>query len=207
MNPVMGDREDRRDARYRVHLQVRYGVAKDFVVEYAENLSKGGLFIAGAQALAPLQEVTVEIELPGYGRFRVVGEIAHVMDAETAERFGRTAGAGLAITKAPEGFDEALGSYLHRLGSRADHLVLVGDEAYGPPLRDAGYQVEPAPAPEAVAALIARSDIGVIGLVVPRAAVERYAAAAAAAGAGDIVIGVDEPPAMEKVLLRLDAEL
>jgi uncharacterized protein (TIGR02266 family) len=203
----MGSIEDRRQTRFRVHLQVRYATAKDFVVEYAENLSKGGLFIAGADGLTALQEVTVELELPGYGRFRVTGEVAHVLDAETAARFGRTPGAGLALTKAPDGFEEALSSYLHRLGSRADHLVLVGDERFEQRLRDAGYRVQPAPLPAQVAPFIVRSDVRVLAVVVPTATVEAYVAAAAAAGAADLIRGIDDPAEIDGLLGRLDADL
>ena len=121
----MAPQTPRSSARFRVHLSVRYEIAHEFVREYAENLSRDGLFITGAQDLELLQEVAVEIGLPGFQSFRVRAEVAHIFDEEHAAPLGRVAGAGLAITRAPPGFQDALTGYLHRLGKRADATVLT----------------------------------------------------------------------------------
>lgn len=203
----MGERSDRKSPRYRVHLSVRYSQAVDFVTEYAENLSHGGLFVKGAGGLKPLQEVGVEITLPGYGTYEVGAEVAHVLDAETASQIGRSPGVGLAITRRPEGFDQALAAYLQRLGRRADVMVMVDDESSALLLAAAGFQVVEAPAPDQLVAAIAHAEIPVAAVVVGRARQLVYQEAARAAGAGDIVFPMDSPAEFEQLLVRLDAEL
>jgi hypothetical protein len=193
--------------RFAVHLQVRYQSARAFVQEYAENLSAGGLFIGGAGDLEPLQEVAVEIELPGAGVFRVVAQVAHVMDAATAARMGRSPGAGLAIIKSPPGFSEALSAYLARLGRRADHLVLCGHDGIAGVLAEAGYRVATAPPPADLVRAIAGSQLPVVGVVVAGERAAAYRAAAAGAGAPDLVHVMDSAAEVDRLLARLDDAL
>lgn len=193
--------------RYRVHLAVRYGSAQEFVREYAENLSAGGLFIPDAHNLNPRQEVTVELSLPGFGAFKLRCEAAHILDPATAARFDRRPGAGLAIRRAPANFTEALQAYLVRLGSRADAIVLACDERCGSVVAEAGYQVQPCPEPGGLAEVYARTDGNVIALLAPSTRAADYRAACANLGAGDIVVTMDYPGEIDRVLERLDREL
>jgi hypothetical protein len=198
----------RESARYRVHLAVRYGVAAEFVREYAENLSNGGLFIAGASGLEPLQEVGVEIELPGFGKFRLKCQVAHVITEEAGAKYGHKPGAGLAILAGPRGYKDALMRYLQRLGRRADHLVLCGHQGISKVLGDAGYKVQRAPAPDGLAATIADSDAPVIAVVVDQQQGAAYAAAANAAGAGpELVLTMASAAAADSLLADLDERL
>jgi uncharacterized protein (TIGR02266 family) len=201
----MATRQDRTEHRQRVHLQVRYATAEEFVVEYAENLCQGGLFIAGAHNLAPLSEVTVEISLPGAGSFQVRGEVAHVLVPAVAERHGRRPGAGIAIRHAPKGFREALASYLLRLGRRADVLVWCYERGSALDLERAGYRVDGVPAPENVATTFVRSEAPVMAIVVPRARELVYRQALVAAGGSeDMVVAMDDPAELDAVLAALD---
>ncbi len=200
-------KNNRNSARHRVKLSVRFGVASEFVQEYAENLSQGGLFVAGAQHLAPLSTATVELELPGAGTFKLTCEVAHVLTPDIAERMGRSPGAGMAIRRAPKGFMEAVQSYLQRLGRRADATVIVLDDAHRTMIHDAGYQTVAAPPADQLAAAIVHLDATVVAVVVPRSREQAYLHAAAAAGAGDIVIRMDSAAELGDVLRRIDDEL
>jgi len=186
-------------------MSVRYSTAVEFVREYADNLSNSGLFIKGAQDLQPLSVVNVEITLPGAAAYMVKCEVAHVMTPEAATRFGRSAGAGLAILKSPAGFEDALSDYLRRLGRRADHRVLVKGDAVLQVLADAGYKATPAPSAAGLAEAMVHSDEPVIGVVVPRRAAKLYNSAARAIGAGDVVIAMDDEGELDSVLRTLDA--
>lgn len=204
----MGSKRDRAAERHRVHLQVRYAVAQDFVIEYAENLSQGGVFVAGAHNLEPLSEVTLEISLPGAGTFQVTAEVAHVLTAEAAARVSRRPGAGLAIRRGPKGFREALESYLVRLGRRTEYLVWCGDSACARALAGAGYQVEPAPPPEDLAGAYVRTERSVLAVVVPRARQLVYQQASAAAGGGtDLIVVMDSVDELDTVIAALDQQL
>ncbi len=188
-------------------MTVRYTTAVEFVREYAENLSNSGLFIKGAHDLEPLTQLTVEVTLPGAGSFMLKCEVAHVMTPELAARFGRSPGAGMAILKAPDGFDDALVSYLHRLGRRADHRVLVIDDTIAKALSEAGYKVGSAPSAAGLAEVMVHSDEPVIAVIVPRDSEKLYSAAARALGAGDVVIGMDHEAELDTVLTELDKRL
>ncbi len=197
----MGNR--RTSARHRIHLSVRYSVATEFVREYAENLSHGGLFVTGT-GLAPLQEVEVEIELPGAGRLRVTAEVAHIVTEEAAVAIGHRPGAGLAITSSPPGFKDALTSYLHRLGRRADKLVMTSHEGIAKLMRDAGYRVAQAPPPQALVEAIATGEEEVIAVVVASSQRVEYAEVARRAGAGDVVLSMDSHAELDAILTLID---
>ena len=197
----------RTSARHRVNLSVRYGTASEFVSEYAKNLSRGGLFIAGAHHLEPLSEVTIEIDLPGLGSFPITGEVAHLLTPDVAAGLGISPGAGIAIKQAPPGFDAALSAYLQRLGRRADVLVFVADAQLAEVLAKAGFQVQAAPPPEHFAEAFVRADADVLAVVSPRSKALGYRQAAAISGAGDVVVEMDSAAELDDVLVRLDAEL
>ena len=135
--------EQRRHPRYGVHLAVRYANAEEFVADYVENLSAGGLFIAGANRLPLFTETDVHIELPGQGNWTVRAKSVFLIDDVAAEKIGRKAGAGFEILDKPPGFDDALLGYLLRLGRRRDHAVMVGEVPGVSLIGDAGYRVIP----------------------------------------------------------------
>jgi len=197
----------RLEERLPVNLSVKYSVARDFVVEYAENLSVGGLFVRGANDLERGQPVNVEIALPGFGTFKVTAEVAHVLPPETAEKYSRKAGAGFAITNTPPGFDEALRSYLLRLGQRRDHVVLVGEAHLAKLIEAAGYRVRPLPTSNDLLDTIAQSEEPVIGVVVPYDLEQEYVRKALGMGAPEMVYATDNGEDMDELLSWLDNEL
>src|SRR5678815_1733402 len=99
--------EQRRHPRYGVRLLVRYTNAEQFVNDYVENLSAGGLYIAGAHQLPLHSETDIYIELPGQGTWTVRAKSVFVIDARAAQTSGRKAGAGFEIIGKPPGFDDA----------------------------------------------------------------------------------------------------
>lgn len=187
-----------------MRLAVRYESAAEFVREYAENLSAGGLFVAGATHVQPLEELIVEVDLPGLGSYQVTVEVAHVLDPVSARRAGRTPGAGMSIKQAPPEFQQALGTYLQRLGSRADQLVLVEPATLRAALAEAGYQVEVAPDPAGLVATIARLDQPVLRVVVGPSNAAHYRDAAQQAGDDELVLVCDDPSDLDAVLTALD---
>lgn len=190
-----------------MHVSVRYEAATDFVREYAENLSHGGLFIRGARALGRHRDIEVEIELPGYGVYQVRAEVVHMLDAETAAEQGRVAGAGLAIRDAPAGFDEALAGYLVRLERRADSCVLASDAEAARLLAAAGYQVQVVESPSALADRMDDAGAALVGVVVPRADEGAFRRAARDSQAAALVVPMEGPRAIDEVLLSLDRRL
>ena len=108
----------------------------------------------------------------------------------------------------PPGYQESLMRYLHRLGSRADHLVLCGHGGISKVLGDAGYKVETAPPPDELAAAVARAEAPVIGVVVDAQQGPAYVEAARAVGAGDdLVLTMANASAADQILAALDERL
>ncbi len=211
MGPAGGERssdpDNRRHQRFAVRLQVRFKTALDFVSEYAENLSAGGLFVRGAHRLEPSSDAEVELTLPGYGTHTVRGKVAHIVSPELAAEAGRRPGAGLEITSAPDGFTELLAEYLRRLGRRRDVAVLVEDGQPLELLTAAGYRAAALPTPNEVVVAMARSEYPVIAVVVSRAREDQFRPAAEAAGVGDLVHLLDREEELDDLLGKLDTLL
>lgn len=153
---------------------MRYSNAREFVREYAENLSKGGLFIKDAYALAPLQPVAVRVELPGLGTYEVRAEVVHIIAPDMAAQLGRPAGAGLAIVEGTEAFQQTLEQYLQRLGQRKDHAVLIADESAGILLGSCGYRVSRVPLPNDIVDAVTDAARPIVGVIVPEALVADF---------------------------------
>ncbi len=193
---------ERRHKRHSTILAVRFVRATDFVTEYAENLSVGGLFVRRAHELAPLSDVDVRIELAGYGSFLVKARVAHVLDEAMATKMGRAPGAGLQLTKVPPGFDDALRGYLERLGRRRDFLILVEDEGCAEMLASAGFHIT-----LAKLALLVEQTLGastVLAVVTTRTETATFRAALAASPKQVPVIGCDHVSDEEPLLAELD---
>ena len=134
---------DRPNSRATPHLSVRFLSATEFVSQYADNLVRGGLFVRNAESLTPLEEVAVDLYLPGFKCFRLKARVTHVVDETKAEAYGSPVGAGLELSDPPASFTKALLVYLARLGDRGDQLVLVAGCDCMALLESAGYWSQP----------------------------------------------------------------
>lgn len=198
--------EQRRHPRYGVHLAVRYTNAEQFVTDYVENLSIGGLFIAGAHQMPLFTETAVEVELPGQGSWTVRAKSVFIIDEKAARTSGRKAGAGMEIVEKPPGFDDALLGYLLRLGQRRDHSVMVGDIPGIRVITDAGYRVIGLESPEEAASLLDDVLVKLVAVLLPPDDVDRYVTGMGPRGAS-LVIGVDGAGDMLDILARIDSLL
>jgi len=195
--------------RARVHLEVRFKTAAEFVTEYAENLSVGGLFVRGEYDVERLESVGVDLTLPGPETFSLGAQVMHIIDADDAVRLGRQPGVGLAISERPPGFTESLQAYLRKLGSRRDVSVLASEETARTLLDAAGFGTTEAVPPEDIVAAIARSDVPIIAVIVPTATADAYREALAAAGGEELLFGVDlcDELDLDPLIALLDARM
>jgi len=199
-NSIIGI-ENRVHPRYDVRLGVRYTNAAEFVADYVENLSAGGLFIAGAHARDLQPETEIDIELPGQGSWRVKAKPVFKLSEEGAAKSGRRPGIGFKIIESPPGFDDALLGYLLRLGRRRDFKVMCGEVIGRSQLEDSGYVVLPLAQDAALAEALA--DDKLLAVVVPPDLVELYRGY----GAGERVRTAAEPRAMADLIAKLDASI
>lgn len=207
-SPIAAEEEGRREhePRYLVRLAVRFVDARDYVIEYAENLSRGGLFVAGAQHLEPLEQVTIRVDLPGFGAYEVECRVAHTLSEERAAKLGRHPGAGFAIMAAPDGFEEALSQYLLVLGRRRDATVVAADDGAADLLASAGYRVERARSPESIVAAV-EARARPLAIVVPQAEAPEYRAALAATPVADLVVAIGDEGPTDALLNALDQRI
>ena len=70
---------DKRDAlRIKNSLRVEFKGVKDFLFEYSENISKGGMFIKAKNVLPVGTKITLDIALPGKDTpVAVIGTVVH----------------------------------------------------------------------------------------------------------------------------------
>jgi uncharacterized protein (TIGR02266 family) len=103
--------EDPRRAFPRVNARfaVRFATVQDFVLEYAANISAGGVFVE-TEMPPPLETVVrVEMELPGSGQVQARGRVVHLVTKEDALKRGTTAaGMGVQFVDATDEFRERI---------------------------------------------------------------------------------------------------
>lgn len=198
--------EQRKHPRYGVHLAVKYTNAEQFVNDYVENLSVGGLFIAGAQQLPLLSETDVNIVLPGQGDWTVRARSVFIIDETAATTTGRKAGAGMEITHKPPGFDDALLGYLLRLGQRRDHSVMIGDVPGVRFVVDAGYRTIPLEPPEEAARTLGDALVKLVAILLPPEQCDLYRARLGERGK-DLVFAVTNEDQLHDILARIDSLL
>jgi hypothetical protein len=198
--------EQRRHPRFGVRLAVRYTNAQQFVADYVENLSAGGLYIAGAHLLPLGTETDVAIELPGQGSWTVQARVMFVIDQESARQASRKPGAGMEIIGKPPGFDDALLGYLLRLGRRRDHSVMVGAVPGIRHVTDAGYRVIALEPPDEAVATAGDALVHLVAILLPPDQVGAYRQALGERGES-LLHPVDREDELLDVLARIDSLL
>jgi uncharacterized protein (TIGR02266 family) len=90
------DARPRAFPRVQTRLQVGWSSAKEFLVAYSENISRGGIFVATQNPPAVHEVVELLLELPdGQAPVKVNAEVVQCVTTEIARATGKTAGAGL----------------------------------------------------------------------------------------------------------------
>ena len=118
------DTQNRRSfPRHRSRFVVRFDSVQDFVLEYAANISAGGVFVA-TEFPPPMDSViSVTLELPGEAQPVIArAQVVHRVSAEEAAKGGGQAGAGVQFIDADdsfrEGIDRAIETILGKKGAR-----------------------------------------------------------------------------------------
>jgi len=110
--------EDPRRAFPRLNLRfaVRFATVDEFVLEYAANISAGGVFVA-TQDPPPLHTVVrVEMDLPGSETPVLArGRVVHRLTAEDAIQRGTLAGMGVQFVEASDEFRRQIDAVIDRL--------------------------------------------------------------------------------------------
>jgi uncharacterized protein (TIGR02266 family) len=104
---ALSPHEDPRRAfpRYNANFAVRFATVQDFVLEYAANISAGGIFVH-TENPPPLKSIVqIEMELPGTGKaVPARGIVVHRVTPQDAKARGTTAGVGVQFMDADDEF-------------------------------------------------------------------------------------------------------
>jgi uncharacterized protein (TIGR02266 family) len=103
--------------RHAVRFAVRFATVQDFVLEYAANISAGGVFVQTDNPLPLKTVVRVEMELPGSNELVPArGMVVHRVTAEEAKARGALAGMGVQFLDADDNFRD-------RISAAIDHIL------------------------------------------------------------------------------------
>jgi len=108
----------RKHTRYDASIKVAFKTEKQFVYEYAKNISKGGIFVATDKPLPLRTKVELVLHLPHSStEVKIIGEVVHVINTEQAKLMDadKWPGMGIQFSEFEEGGEKALMDYLKTL--------------------------------------------------------------------------------------------
>ncbi|MDD5224029.1 MAG: TIGR02266 family protein [bacterium] len=106
---ILGDR--RIHPRIPMRLSVKYSSAKEFFVDYSNNISVGGIFIRTLEPAEFGTKVLIEFTLPEIPRkVKGLGEVVRVVRAGSSER--DPAGMGIKFLKFDPGSEEHIRKFI-----------------------------------------------------------------------------------------------
>jgi uncharacterized protein (TIGR02266 family) len=106
----LADASNRRTfPRFRARFGVRFASVQDFVLEYAANISAGGVFVVTDFPPAMNAVITVSMELPGAAEpVTCKAVVVHRVTKEQGQERGVPAGAGVQFIDADDAFRETI---------------------------------------------------------------------------------------------------
>ena len=106
---TLSNTEQRATVRHAARFVVRFESVEEFVLQYAANISAGGVFIATERAPELEAIISVALELPGTGEAVVArAQVVHLVTPQQAAQTGREAGVGVQFLDADDAFRSAL---------------------------------------------------------------------------------------------------
>lgn len=119
----------RSQPRYDVVVPIRFRDADDFLVQYSENISSGGVFVRTQFPPEEGTELRLSLEVPGTKTaLPVTGVVAYVVTAETAQREGRSPGCGVRFHEMDPATVRVLETFVERLQKRTRGNILIVDD-------------------------------------------------------------------------------
>ena len=109
--------------RYAARFKVRFHDALAFIEQYADNISRGGVFIETLDPPELERSVSVVLELPDGGpAISAAALVVHRVSFEDASRYGEPPGCGVQFLDTSDGFHERIEEYLAQLANEPDEL-------------------------------------------------------------------------------------
>jgi len=107
----------RKFPRITAQIKVKFKTAEDFVREYADNISFGGMFIKGKTDLPVRSKIEITFELPNEEEIKVIAEIVHVVTEDRLKLINgdRVEGFGIQFVEFLDDGEEKLWKYFESL--------------------------------------------------------------------------------------------
>ncbi len=106
----------RPEERFELYHRVSFTSEEEFLTEYTENLSRGGMYVATEKQLEPGTVIKASIDLPGLNEpVQVEGKIAYCLEGGNAEENGRNRGVGVQFMNLTLEARSRLNQYISRL--------------------------------------------------------------------------------------------
>ena len=116
LQPASADDPRRSFRRYTARFAVRFASVQEFVVEYAENISAGGVFVQTLDPPPMNSIIRVEMELPGGGPpVPARALVVHRVTPEEARERGVLPGVGVQFVDADDRFRERIDAAIEHI--------------------------------------------------------------------------------------------
>jgi uncharacterized protein (TIGR02266 family) len=121
-DPQVQSEDDRRAfQRYEARFKVAFVNVQDFVLQYAANISAGGVFVQTDDPPELHEVVSISMELPGGGpAVETKAVVVHRVTLEEAQERNTPAGAGVQFVEASDQFRERIERALEFILSQPD---------------------------------------------------------------------------------------
>lgn len=102
--------------RYETRFAVRFSTVQDFVLEYAANISAGGVFVHTPEPPPLKTVVNIEMQLPGSDApVPAKGIVVHRVTADDAAQRGTLPGMGVQFAEASDEFRESIDAAIEHI--------------------------------------------------------------------------------------------
>lgn len=96
--------------------RVMYKSGLEFLTEYCEDLSRGGMYLATNSMLKKDEEIPLRLELPGITEpLEIMARVAHTLSEEESQAIGKSPGVGLQFLDLPPEAIYKIQTYLTKL--------------------------------------------------------------------------------------------
>lgn len=108
----------RKETRVADRIEIQFKSDADFIREYTENISQGGLFLRGLTDLPQGARIELVMKLPGGEEVKALTEVVHVVTEEKVDLIAGkgSAGCGVQFVQFMGDGEKRLRSYLEKVG-------------------------------------------------------------------------------------------
>lgn len=107
--------ERRQDERVWAEIKLKFKSINGFIKEYAEDISKGGIFIRTKKPIPFNTPVKILLEFPDAGSIELNGRVVYILNEEEAKRVMRNPGVGVQFVDNPPEIMKKLEEFIEKV--------------------------------------------------------------------------------------------